>query len=64
MVEKIIKSAVQAIIFGLAIAAVQYFAGSFGRPADLQLAVMYFAKITGIYFVISVVFDLLFKKNR
>ena len=64
MVEKVIKSAIQAVIFGLAIAAVQYFSGAFGKPADFQLMGMYFVKITGIYFVISVVCDLLFKRNR
>lgn len=60
MTEKVIKSAVQALIFGIALTAIQFV----GRGADIQLALMYFVKITGIYFVISVVFDLLFKRNK
>ena len=60
MTEKIIKSAVQAIVFGLALTAIQFV----GEGAGIQLALMYFVKITAIYFVISVVFDLLFRRNR
>lgn len=60
MTEKIIKSAVQALLFGIALTAIQFL----GKGADIQLALVYFVKITAIYFVISVVFDLLFKRNR
>ena len=60
MTEKIIKSAIQALIFGGVITAVQFLGGS----ADIQTVAVYFVKITAIYFGISVVFDLLFKRNR
>ena len=60
MTEKIIKSAIQAVIFGAEITVIQCIGGS----ADFQAALAYFVKITAIYFGISVVFDFLFKRNR
>ena len=60
MTEKIIKSAVQALAFGGVLTLIRFV----GDGADIQLALMYFVKITAIYFVISVVFDLLFRRNR
>lgn len=60
MTEKIIKSAVQALAFGVVLTLIRFV----GEGADIQLALMYFVKITAIYFVISVVFDLLFRRNR
>ena len=60
----IIKDAVQALLFSLVITVIYYLNGRFGTPADMALTAKAFVTFAGIFFVLNVVIDLLFKNRR
>jgi len=60
----IIKDAVQAILFSLVITVIYFIGGRFGTPADIALTAKSFVTFAGIFFVLNVVIDFLFKNRR
>lgn len=60
----IIKDAVQAVLFSLVITVIYFIGGRFGSPADIALAAKSFVTFAGIFFVLNVVIDFLFKNRR
>lgn len=60
----IIRDAVQALLFSLVIVVIYFIGGRFGDPADMALVAKSFVTFAGIFFVLNVVVDLLFKNRR
>jgi len=60
----IIRDAIQAILFGIVLVIFYSISGRFGSPMDMNLVAKTFVTFTGIYFVLSLVLDLIFKRNR
>lgn len=64
MYNIIVKDAIQAVLFSLVITVIYFIGGRFGSPADMALVVKSFATFAGIFFVLNVVIDFLFKNKR
>lgn len=64
MSSLIIKNGLQAICFGVVLTVLYYFNGRFGTPADMALLAKTFVIYVAIFFGISTVVDLVFKKHK
>lgn len=64
MYNIIVKDAIQAVLFSLVITVIYFIGGRFGNPADMALVVKSFVTFGGIFFVLNVVIDFLFKNKR
>ena len=64
MYNIIVKDAIQAVLFSLVITVIYFIGGRFGSPADMALVVKSFVTFAGIFFVLNVVSDFLFKNKR
>lgn len=60
----IIKNALQALCFGVVITIIYYFNGRFGTPADMGLAAKTLVTFVGVFFAISMLLDIVFKKHK
>jgi len=64
MYNIIVKDAIQAVLFSLVITVIYFIGGRFGSPADMTLVLKSFVTFAGIFFVLNVVIDFLFKNKR
>lgn len=64
MFNLIVKNTLQALLFGGGLTALYYFNGRFGTPADMALLAKTFVIYVAIFFGISTVVDLVFKKHK
>ena len=60
----IIQDAVPAILFSVVLTVIYFIGGRFGDPADMALVAKSFVTFAGIFFVLNVVIDFLFKNRR
>ena len=64
MYNLIVKNGLQAICFGLVLTVLYYFNGRFGTPADMTLLVKTLVIYVAVFFGISMLLDILFKKHK
>lgn len=64
MFNLIVKNALQAFLFGGGLTALYYFNDRFGSPADMGLLAKTFVTYVAIFFVISTLADIIFKKHK
>ena len=60
----VIKNALQALCFGVVITVIYYFNGRFGTPADMNLLAKTLVTFVGVFFAISMLLDIVFKKHK
>ena len=64
MYNLIIKNGLQAICFSIVLTVLYYFNGRFGTPADMGLLAKTFVIYGAVFFGISMLLDIVFKKHK
>ena len=64
MTSLVIKNALQALCFGVVLTVIYYFNGRFGTPADMGLLAKTLVIYVGVFFAVSMLLDIIFKKHK
>ena len=64
MYNLIIKNGLQAVCFGVVLTILYYFNGRFGTPTDMTLLIKTLVIYVAIFFGVSMLIDILFKKHK
>lgn len=64
MYNLIVKNGLQALCFGIVLTVLYYFNGRFGTPVDVALLVKTLIIYVAVFFGVSMLLDILFKKHK